>query len=90
MKTLLLLKTGFDLTGEMIAQLVQKGIRHAWIQVPGFEEVEKHVGEQIARCHMDLYRVLSASIEQFEHRVSIRLDVPAYRQAVHNLLVQII
>ncbi len=87
---LLLLQAGFVLGGDMIGQLIQKGIRHAWIRVAGFEEVEQHVDEQIARCHMDLYRVLNASVETFEHRINIRMHVQAYREAVHNLLVRIV
>ena len=87
---LLLLRAGLELRAEMIAQLIHERIRHVWIEAPGFEEVEQHVDEQIARCHMDLYRVLNESIQRFKHRVALQLDIPAYREAIRKLLMRII
>lgn len=87
---LLLLAKGFDLDDSIIALLRQQGITHVWITFPGLEELDERISEDVARSHMELYRVLDESIDRLEHRVELKVDVQRYRKAVHHMLADIV
>lgn len=87
---LVLLTRGFVLDQHTIEQLGSLGVTDVWIHVPGFEDVQAEASDEVDLGRMELYRVLSRSLRELEPRVSVRLDVKAYRGAVHDMLCGII
>ncbi len=87
---LLLLREGLELDTRMLGRLEQHGVTHVWLSFPGLEEVGDTVDPRIARGHMELYRALNNSIDELEKRVNVKLNVQAYRKAVHVMLSGIV
>lgn len=87
---LLLLGEGYTIDAAMVDHLRRHGVMHAWIAFPGLEEVDPRVSEKIGRSHMELYQVLSRSVDHLEQRVSVKTNIQHYKRAVHHMLAEIV
>ena len=76
----------------MISQLTATRITHAWIGVPGFEEIrnDEDADLHVSRSHLELYQALDRLIRNFESRVSVKLNVGQYQSVVHKTLSGIV
>jgi len=87
---LLLLARGYVLDTGTITHLRSNFISHVWIDFPALDELQGRISEDIAQSHMELFKVLSGSIERLEPRVSLSVNVQKYRKAVHHMLADIV
>jgi HD-GYP domain-containing protein (c-di-GMP phosphodiesterase class II) len=85
-----LLNKGAVLIDAYIARLHNLQLSHVWIHVPGFEELDDVVNEQVSIGHIELYDAISSSIDRLERRIEVRINLDHYRTAVRGLLNDIV
>jgi HD-GYP domain-containing protein (c-di-GMP phosphodiesterase class II) len=73
-----------------IKRLEELAVTHAWIDFPGFDEVDRKVNTDISLDHMRLFEVLNNSVNRLEQRVDVQINLTLYTRAVRNMLADIV
>lgn len=86
----LLLNKATVLTSTYIDRLCEMQVSHAWIHVPGFEELDDAVSESVSSGHLGLFDAINSSIDCLERRIAVEINLEHYRTAVRELLSDIV
>ncbi len=73
-----------------IKRLHELEVTHAWIDFPGFEEVDSRINDDISAGHMRLYEVFNESVNTLERKVEVKINLSQYTRAVRNMLANIV
>ena len=85
-----LLTKGTTLKHKYIKRLDELDVTHAWIDFPGFEEVDRQVNTRISEGHMELYNVFNSSVDTLERRVEVKINLAQYTRSVRYMLANIV
>ncbi len=81
-----LLREGFSLDVRTIDRLEELCVRDVWIRYPGLHDLAAHIGAEMREAAGTLAGRIESAMDHLARGGHVRLDYPAYRDAVTGLL----
>jgi HD-GYP domain-containing protein (c-di-GMP phosphodiesterase class II) len=85
-----LLRSGFELTDEVLERLLSLRVRVVWVGYPGLERLAERVSVDVQEAQVDVVRKVIDVFSQSQSQATARLDYSTYTQSVAQLVDQLV